>query len=168
MEIEAHDEDELVQRSQAGGELAFRRFVEIYSALAWRTAHVFLPDGATEDTVQEAWLDAWRGLPGLQRSQPFGRWLLTLVANRCRITISYRGSANWLTSCSYYSWRLTLTAIRRNSRLPTSTKKIPHIVLMLPVKWRIGLGAVVTNITVVAVTSSTSHHRRKERQECGW
>ncbi len=68
-----------------GDEAAFRRLVEAYGALAWRTARVLSPDAASaEDAVQEAWLDAWRGLPRFDHARPFRPWLLTLVANRCR------------------------------------------------------------------------------------
>jgi RNA polymerase sigma-70 factor (ECF subfamily) len=60
--------------------------VEAHSAVAWRTARALLLDrAATEDAVQEAWIDAWRGLPSFDPSRPFRPWLLAIVANRCRM-----------------------------------------------------------------------------------
>ncbi len=39
---------------------------------------------------EEAWLDAWRGLPRFQQDRPFCPWLLTIIANRCRMAIRRR------------------------------------------------------------------------------
>ncbi len=80
-------EDIIIQRAQEGDQLAFQQLIEAYNALAWRTAQVLLPEQAVvEDVVQEAWLDVWRGLARFQRGRPFRPWLLTIVANRCRMT----------------------------------------------------------------------------------
>jgi RNA polymerase sigma factor (sigma-70 family) len=79
-------DDELIGRAAAGEEAAFRQLVERYSVAAGRTARVLLADaGAAEDAVQEAWVDAWRHLPRFTLGRPFRPWLLTLVANRCRM-----------------------------------------------------------------------------------
>lgn len=79
-------ENDLIRRAQAGDHEAFRQLVETYAGLTERTARVLLPDRASaEDAVQEAWLDAWRGLPGFQAGRPFRPWLLAIVANRCRM-----------------------------------------------------------------------------------
>jgi RNA polymerase sigma factor (sigma-70 family) len=43
--------------------------------------------------VQEAWLDAWRGLGRFEPGRPFRPWLLALVANRCR-----RAARRWAPS----------------------------------------------------------------------
>ncbi len=79
-------EDALIRRAQAGEQSAFRALVEQYTPVAWRVARALLAErGAAEDTLQEAWLDAWRGLPQLDPARPFRPWLLTIVANRCRM-----------------------------------------------------------------------------------
>ncbi len=92
-------ETDLVFRAQSGDRDAFRGLVERYATLTERTARALLADHAdAEDAVQEAWLDAWRALPRFQAGREFRPWLLTLVANRCRmkarqrrpVTISYR------------------------------------------------------------------------------
>ncbi len=79
-------ESDLIQRAQQGDQIAFQQLVECYHAAVWRTARVLIGDRAlAEDAVQEAWLDVWRGLARFDVSRPFRPWLLTIVANRCRM-----------------------------------------------------------------------------------
>ena len=88
------DEDTIIQRTQMGDQLAFQQLIEIYNAIAWRTAQVLLFDRAVvEDVMQEVWLDVWRGLPRFQRGRSFRPWLLTIVANRCRMITRRRKAA---------------------------------------------------------------------------
>jgi RNA polymerase sigma-70 factor (ECF subfamily) len=78
-------EQDLIRRAQAGDQAAFRQLVERYADVAWRTARALLPERTlAEDAVQEAWLDAWRGLARFELGRPFRPWLVTLVANRSR------------------------------------------------------------------------------------
>lgn len=84
----------IIQRAQLGDQRAFQQLIEAYHTIAWRTARVLLPDRSTiEDVMQEAWLDVWRGLPRFQRNRPFRPWLLTIVANRCRMLLRRRRPA---------------------------------------------------------------------------
>lgn len=79
-------EDEAIRQAQAGDHFAFRILVEAHSDMAWRVARALLEDSpAAEDALQEAWLDVWRGLSRFDASRPFRPWLLTVVANRCRM-----------------------------------------------------------------------------------
>lgn len=79
-------EDDLIRRTQGGDQAAFRALVEQYTPMAWRTARALLADrGAAEDALQDAWLDVWRAAPRLDPTRPFRPWLLTVVANRCRM-----------------------------------------------------------------------------------
>lgn len=79
-------EHELIARAQQGDTLAFRELVEQYNSLAWRTARVLLGDTArAEDATQEAWIDVWQNLHRFELGRPFRAWLLTLLANRCRM-----------------------------------------------------------------------------------
>jgi RNA polymerase sigma-70 factor (ECF subfamily) len=67
-------DDELIVRTLAGDEAAFRGLVDRYGPAAGRTARVLLADpGAAEDAVQEAWVDAWRHLPRFTPGRP--SWL---------------------------------------------------------------------------------------------
>ncbi|HUY76240.1 MAG TPA: sigma-70 family RNA polymerase sigma factor [Ktedonobacterales bacterium] len=79
-------EDDLIRRAQGGDQAAFRALVEQYTPVAWRTARALLADrSAAEDALQDAWLDIWRATPRLDPARPFRPWLLTVVANRCRM-----------------------------------------------------------------------------------
>ena len=84
-------EDDLIRRARLGDQDAFRQLVETYGMLTERTARVLLSDRSdAEDAVQEAWLDAWRGLAGFELGRPFRPWLLTVVGNRCRMVARRR------------------------------------------------------------------------------
>src|SRR5690242_17317162 len=81
-------EEEIIRRAQGGDTLAFQQLVEHYHQMAWRTARILLKDATlTEDVLQEAWIDVWRGLPRFQSSRPLRPWLLTIVTNRCRMAL---------------------------------------------------------------------------------
>ena len=82
------DEKEIIARAQAGDREAFRQLVEQHAALSSRTARVLLSNPSdAEDASQEAWLDVWRALPRFELGRPFRPWLLTIVANRCRMKL---------------------------------------------------------------------------------
>lgn len=85
-------EDELIRLARQGNQEAFHRLVEKYSGLVERTVRVLVYERADlEDTVQEVWLDVWRGLPGFESTRPFRPWLLAVLANRCRQRGRQRG-----------------------------------------------------------------------------
>lgn len=50
-------------------------------------------EDAAEDAAQDAWLDVWRGLSRFERGRPLRPWLLTVVANRCRMAARGRPPA---------------------------------------------------------------------------
>jgi RNA polymerase sigma-70 factor (ECF subfamily) len=76
----------LIELARGGDQEAFRELVVRYADLAKRTAQVLMarPESA-QDAVQEAWIDAWRGLGRFDLERPFRPWLLAIVANRCRM-----------------------------------------------------------------------------------
>ena len=79
-------EETIIHLAQKGDQRAFQQLVDIYHDVAWRTARVLLSERTTaEDALQDAWVDAWRGLPRFQTGRPFRPWLLTIIANRCRM-----------------------------------------------------------------------------------
>ncbi len=88
-------EDDLIRRARLGDQDAFRQLVEIYGMLTERTARVLLSDRSdAEDAVQEAWVDAWRGLRSFEAGRPFRPWLLAIVGNRCRMLARRRKVAS--------------------------------------------------------------------------
>jgi RNA polymerase sigma-70 factor, ECF subfamily len=85
-------EQELIMKAQTGDNQAFRQLVETYAELTGRLAETLLAYDrrAAEDALQEAWLDAWRGLARFQPDKPFRPWICKLVANRCRMVLRRR------------------------------------------------------------------------------
>lgn len=78
--------EDVIRRAQRGDQEAFQRLVESYAEVVWRTALVLLPSRTlAEQAIQEGWLDVWRGLSRYQPHRPFRPWLLTVIANRCRM-----------------------------------------------------------------------------------
>lgn len=81
-------DETIILRAQRGDARAFQSIVEEYHGVTWRIARVFLRNPTlVEDVLQEVWLDAWRGLPHLHKRQTLRSWLLTIVANRCRMIL---------------------------------------------------------------------------------
>ncbi|MGO8946346.1 MAG: RNA polymerase sigma factor [Ktedonobacterales bacterium] len=84
-------EENLIVSAQHGDAAAFETIVKRYTDVAWRVARILLPNRQTaEDALQEAWLDAWRGLSRYSTKRPFRPWLLAVVANRCRMVYRQR------------------------------------------------------------------------------
>ena len=73
----------LVLSAQQGDEAAFARLMDRHLdrvwALVWR---VLRHREDTEDVVQEAFLSAWRALPGFRREARFSTWLQTIAVSR--------------------------------------------------------------------------------------
>ncbi|WP_425953465.1 RNA polymerase sigma factor [Xylanimonas sp. McL0601] len=74
----------LVDQARAGDEAAFEALVRRYQdrlyGIALRmTGH---PHDA-QDAVQDALVDAWRGLPRFRQDAQFSTWLVRVVINRC-------------------------------------------------------------------------------------
>jgi RNA polymerase sigma-70 factor (ECF subfamily) len=79
---------DLVAEAIDGDVAAFARMLEPLWDPAYRLAFAMLGDrGAAEDAVQDAALNAWRGVRRLRPSTTSLRpWFLTIVANQCRST----------------------------------------------------------------------------------
>lgn len=80
--------ENIILRAQRGDTRAFQQIVEEYHGLLWRTVRILLRNPAqTEDILQEAWIDVWKGLPSLQNHLTLRSWLLTVASNRCRMAL---------------------------------------------------------------------------------
>jgi len=79
---------DLLAEAIDGDVAAFARMLEPLWDPAYRLAFAMLGDrGAAEDAVQDAALNAWRGVRRLRPSTRSLRpWFLTIVANQCRST----------------------------------------------------------------------------------
>jgi RNA polymerase sigma-70 factor (ECF subfamily) len=95
-EIEPMDggpsDEELVERARAGDEAALGKLVERHHPAAFRVAVSMLrDDDAAQDVVQDAFIKAFRALPGFRGDAAFRTWILTITANEARGAFRKRG-----------------------------------------------------------------------------
>ncbi|MBB5776983.1 RNA polymerase sigma factor [Nonomuraea jabiensis] len=128
------NDDEAIGRSLAGDQAAYEVLVARYSALAHRTAFMLGAGDEAEDVVQEAFVKAFRHLPGFRRDSPFRPWLLRIVANETHNLTRSRGRRSEL------ALRLSATASAaapddpegdavagdRRSRLLEAVRRLPE------------------------------------------
>ena len=71
---------QLLERARAGDQAAFGTLVDLHERVVFRTAlaAVGRPEDA-EDVAQEAFVLAWRKLPGFRGDAAFRTWLLTIT-----------------------------------------------------------------------------------------
>jgi RNA polymerase sigma-70 factor (ECF subfamily) len=82
--IEEQDDAYLVSRAREGYLEAFETLVRRHQGRAYRLAVRLTGDShEAEDAVQEAFVDAWRGLPQFAGDAAFGTWFYRIVVNRC-------------------------------------------------------------------------------------
>jgi RNA polymerase sigma-70 factor (ECF subfamily) len=75
----------LVERARGGDRAAFDDLVDLVHQPAARTAMAILGDESdARDAVQDAFLGAWRGLPGLRDPARFEAWWKRILVNSCR------------------------------------------------------------------------------------
>ena len=70
----------LIDRARAGDQVAFGRLVDMHQRSVYRTALAALGTHEdAEDAAQDAFIQAWRHLPGFRGDAAFRTWLLTIV-----------------------------------------------------------------------------------------
>lgn len=78
------EEIELIKRCQQGQVVCFNALVGKYQGYVYNLALRMLGSReAAEDTTQETFISAWRGISGF-RGGNFKAWLLRIAANACR------------------------------------------------------------------------------------
>ncbi|HET9756143.1 MAG TPA: RNA polymerase sigma factor [Candidatus Limnocylindrales bacterium] len=76
---------ELVILAREGDHDAFARLVASSIGRLNAIARLILRDyGLAEDAVQDAFVDAWRSLPGLRDPDRFDAWMTTLLVRTCQ------------------------------------------------------------------------------------
>ena len=76
-------DDDAIARCQGGDRDAFRHLVDRYKDVMYGTAVLMTGNRAVaEETVQEAFLSAWRGIEGFKRGRPPKPWLIRILVNR--------------------------------------------------------------------------------------
>jgi RNA polymerase sigma-70 factor, ECF subfamily len=74
----------LVERAQAGDDVAFSQLVDLDGDTCYAIAYRILRDAErAQDAVQQAFLLAWRELPRLRDPDRFSPWLYRLLVNAC-------------------------------------------------------------------------------------
>ena len=70
----------LLDRARAGDQVAFGRLIDMHQRTVYRTALAALGTHEdAEDAAQDAFIQAWRHLPGFRGDAAFRTWLLTIV-----------------------------------------------------------------------------------------
>jgi RNA polymerase sigma-70 factor (ECF subfamily) len=78
------DDTELVRQAQRGDAVAFEQLVRRHQRYVFNVAYRVLNDYAeAEDITQEAFVRAWRGLPGFRGQARFTTWIYRIVHNLC-------------------------------------------------------------------------------------
>jgi len=73
---------ELATRAGKGDAAAFEALMRRHNRTLFRTARAILRDDAeAEDALQEAYLQAYRALPGFRAEARFSTWMVRIVAN---------------------------------------------------------------------------------------
>jgi RNA polymerase sigma-70 factor (ECF subfamily) len=78
----ASSDANLVARAAGGDDRAFEAIMRRHNRLLFRTARSILrSDADSEDALQEAWVRAWRALPGFRADSKLSTWLVRIVIN---------------------------------------------------------------------------------------
>lgn len=79
----ATSDAELATRSAGGDTAAFAAIMRRHNQLLYRTARSILKsDAETEDALQEAYLQAWRGIGSFRADARLSTWLVRIVINQ--------------------------------------------------------------------------------------
>ena len=82
--VMAHVEDsELVEAAQAGDTASFGELVRRHGPRLLVLARQLVGPDSAEDVLQEAMVDAYRGLSGFSGDAAVGTWLYRIALNRC-------------------------------------------------------------------------------------
>lgn len=80
--VELSNEDSLLERAAQGDRDAFAVLVDAYQHEVYTLAMRLVRDThLASDVTQEAFIRAWRGLPGFRGDAAFGTWLHRITAN---------------------------------------------------------------------------------------
>ena len=74
---------ELIARAKTGERAALAAFYAAFSRPAYTLIRRIVPGPAADDLLQDAFIDAIRGLPKFQGTAPLGAWFRSVVVRRC-------------------------------------------------------------------------------------
>jgi len=105
---------------RAGDPHAFDRLVERHQGRVVRLARRFLGDlDAAMDAAQEAFVKAWKALPGFEGKARFSTWLTRITINQCRNELRKRGTVKHTRPLSLDA-KIGGTEVSRVDALPAS------------------------------------------------
>ena len=91
--LDASSDAELVDLAIAGNDAAFSQIMRRHNRLLFRTARSILKnDDDTQDTLQEAYLRAWRALASFRSDARLSTWLVRIVVNEALGRLRRRGA----------------------------------------------------------------------------
>jgi len=91
----------LVEQARQGDTQAFGVLVERYQRLLAAIALGLLGDESkVEDVVQDAFVSAWKSLPGFRGEAKFRNWLCTILLNHARSTLRWSRLRRWISLSS--------------------------------------------------------------------
>lgn len=84
--------------ARSGDEAALGAFYAACARPAYTLIRRIVPGPAAEDLLQEAFLDAFRGLPSFRGEVPLGAWFRRIVVHRCyrHVRSPWQRSRAWL------------------------------------------------------------------------
>ena len=84
--------------AQSGDEAALAAFYAACAGPAYSVIRRIVPGPAADDLLQDAFLDAIRGLPGFRGGVPLGAWFRSIVVRRCYMHLRspWQRSRDWL------------------------------------------------------------------------
>ena len=87
------DDRELIARARQGDRDAFAALVERHASSVLTVAWRIVGDRAqAEDVAQDAFLAAFKALPGFREEARFSTWIYRITVNRCRDVLRARGN----------------------------------------------------------------------------
>jgi RNA polymerase sigma factor (sigma-70 family) len=93
-----HLRPDLLNAARAGDRAALEAFYRGAARAAYTLIRRMVPGSGAEDLMQEAFLDAFRGLPDFDGRAPLGVWFRSIVVRRCLMHLRspWQRSRVWL------------------------------------------------------------------------
>ncbi|MFC5287841.1 RNA polymerase sigma factor [Actinokineospora guangxiensis] len=161
------DDEALAARAAAGDAAAFDALVRAHTDLMYRVALRVCGDPTdAEDVVQEAWIAAWRALPGFRADAKVSTWLYRVVSNTALAHLRRRKTAVSLTEVDVVDARPTpegqtllqerAAAVHRAIAALEPSQRIPLVLRELE-------GLSYAEVAEVLGVDTTALHRRLHR-----
>src|SRR5262245_10221004 len=93
-QIEARDDESVIEALRRGDEGAFARLVDDYHARLGRIARLYIANGALADeVVQDTWLGVIQGIWAFEGRSSLKTWIFRILINRAKTRAAREGRA---------------------------------------------------------------------------